>query len=48
VGVEYRILESTNLINWIPVLTNTIGSNGSYGYTNSAAQPAAFFQLVSP
>jgi PKD repeat protein len=48
VGVEYRILESTNLVTWAPVFTNTIQNNGSYGYTNSATQKTAFFQLVSP
>jgi PKD repeat protein len=52
-GVQYRILTSTNLAlaftNWIPVFTNTISSNGSYGYTNSAtAQASAYYRLVSP
>jgi hypothetical protein len=48
VGVEYRILESTNLLTWTPVFTNTIRSNGGYGFTNSTAQASAFFRLVSP
>ena len=48
VGVEYRILESTNLLTWTPVFTNTIRSDGSFSYTNSTAQASAFFRLVSP
>lgn len=48
VGVEYRILISTNLVTWTPVFTNTIPANGSYAYTNSTSHGSAFFQLVSP
>jgi PKD repeat protein len=48
VGVEYRILKSTNLVAWIPVFTNTILNDGSYAYTNAATQGSAFFELVSP
>jgi PKD repeat protein len=52
-GVPYRILTSTNLAlaitHWIPVFTNTISSNGSYGYTNSVTtQTSAYYRLVSP
>jgi autotransporter-associated beta strand protein len=52
-GAQYRILTTTNialsLSNWTPVLTNTIGSDGSYGYTNSSpTNKASFFRLVSP
>lgn len=52
-GVQYRILSSTNvalpLINWIPVWTNVVAPDGSYGYTNSAlTNKASFFLLVSP
>jgi PKD repeat protein len=53
VNVRYRILTSTNLAlplaNWTPVLTNTIPSNGFYGYTNGfPTNLAAYFRLVSP
>jgi PKD repeat protein len=53
VHVQYRILTSTNLglplANWTPVLTNTIPSNGFYGYTNGfPTNRAAYFRLVSP
>lgn len=52
-GVQYRVLTSTNLAltssNWIPVFTNTISSNGNYGYTNSVTtQTSAYYRLVSP
>jgi PKD repeat protein len=52
-GVQYRILTTTNLAlpitSWIPVLTNTVSSNSSYGYTNNApTNGVAFFRLVSP
>lgn len=52
-GVQYRILSSTNitaaLATWKPVYTNTFGSNGTFGYTNSiGATGSAFFILVSP
>lgn len=48
VGVEYRILMSTNLITWFPVYTNFIQSNGAYWFTNSTVQASAFFRFVSP
>jgi PKD repeat protein len=49
VGVQYRVLTSTNLATWTPVLTNKIPANGIYVYTNSwPTNPAAFFKLVSP
>ena len=51
-GAQYRILTSTNLTSplasWTPVTTNAFLSDGSYSYTNSAKQNAAFFRLVSP
>jgi PKD repeat protein len=51
-GTQYRILTSTNLASplasWTPVATNTFLPDGSYLYTNSTAQQAAFFRLVSP
>jgi PKD repeat protein len=52
-GAQYRILTTTNialsLSNWTPVLTNTVGGDGSYGYTNSSpTNKASFFLLVSP
>jgi PKD repeat protein len=51
-GTQYRILTSTNLASplasWTPVTTNAFLSNGSYSYTNSTDQKAAFFRLVSP
>ena len=51
-GTQYRILASTNLAlplaNWTPVTTNVFLSDGSYSYTNSTGQNAAFFRLVSP
>jgi PKD repeat protein len=52
-GLQYRILTATNvslpLASWTPVLTNTIQSNGAFGYTNTApTNRAAYFRLVSP
>ena len=51
-GTQYRILTSTNLTlpvaSWTPVVTNVFLSDGSYSFTNSTAQKAAFFRLVSP
>jgi len=51
-GTQYRILTSTNLAlppaSWTPVTTNAFLSDGSYSYTNSTGQNAAFFRLVSP
>jgi len=52
-GVQYRILSSTNItlavINWIPIFTNTIQSDGRYGYTNNLmTNVAAYYRLVSP
>ncbi len=51
-GTQYRILTSTNLTlplaSWTPVTTNVFLSDGSYSYTNSTTQNAAFFRLVSP
>jgi hypothetical protein len=41
---------STNLINWIPVSTNVLGSNGvlSFSLTNSGAQPIQFIRTQTP
>ncbi len=51
-GTQYRILTSTNLslplASWTPVTTNSFLPDGSYSYTNSTGQNAAFFRLVSP
>jgi PKD repeat protein len=51
-GTQYRILTSTNLAlpvsSWTPVTTNVFLLDGSYSYTISTAQNAAFFRLVSP
>jgi PKD repeat protein len=51
-GVQYRILTSTNVAlpvaSWQPVATNNFLSNGTFSYTNSTANSAAFFRLVSP
>jgi len=33
---------------WQPVATNNFLSNGTFSYTNSTVNPAAFFRLVSP
>jgi PKD repeat protein len=52
VGVQYRILTSTNLTlptaSWQPVVTNKFLSNGSFSYTNATTNATSFFQLVSP
>lgn len=49
VGIQYRILSSTNLVSWTPVFTNTFASNGSFAYTNSISKTNnAYFVLVSP
>jgi autotransporter-associated beta strand protein len=51
-GAQYRILTATDvslpLANWTPVWTNVFAADGSYGYTNTPANPDAFFLLVSP
>ena len=47
-GVPYRILTSTNLTSWTPIVTNTFLSNGTFAWTNSTAQAAGYFRLVSP
>ena len=49
-GVKYRVLTSSDLTSgiWTPVATNTVASNGTYGFTVSTTNPAAYFQLVSP
>ena len=52
VGVQYRILTSTNLTlpiaSWQPVVTNQFLSNGSFSYTNATTNATSFFQLISP
>ena len=52
VGVQYRILTSTNLTlptaSWQPVVTNKFLSNGSFSYTTATTNATSFFQLVSP
>ncbi len=46
---ETRPNIALSLSNWTPVLTNTVGGDGSYGYTNSSpTNKASFFLLVSP
>jgi autotransporter-associated beta strand protein len=52
-GQPYSILCSTNvalaLANWIPLVTNTFSSDGTYNYTNTApTNKAGFFRLKSP
>lgn len=49
-GVEYRILGATSLspASWTPLATNYVLSNGTFAYTNSTANSAGFFRLVSP
>ena len=51
-GVQYRILTTTNIAlpsgSWTPVWTNIFSGAGSFGYTNSMTNAAAFFKLVSP
>jgi PKD repeat protein len=51
-NVQYRILTSTNVAlpvaSWQPVATNNFLSNGTFSYTNSTMNSAAFFRLVSP
>jgi PKD repeat protein len=52
VGVQYRILTSTNLLtalaNWKPVYTNKFASNGTFSYTNTIGGTNSFFIMVSP
>ncbi len=51
-GVQYRILNSTNvampLANWTSVATNTFLNDGTFAWTNSTANAADYFRLVSP
>jgi uncharacterized repeat protein (TIGR01451 family) len=36
-GLNYRIDASSNLINWVPVKTNTAAGDGKFQYTDTAA-----------
>jgi PKD repeat protein len=49
IGVEYRILCSTNLLGtWNPIATNNFSAGGTFSFTGTAANGQAFFRLVSP
>jgi len=48
-GQQYRILESSNLVDWYPVLTNTFLADGSYSCTNlMATNHLGYFRLIAP
>jgi len=48
-GQSYRVLMSTDLVNWVPVATNLISSDGTYACTNlMTTNQQAFFRLVVP
>jgi alpha-L-fucosidase 2 len=49
-GGAYRILESTNLMDWFPVATNYFDANGNFTFTNSldTAIPSNFYRVVMP
>jgi hypothetical protein len=50
VGGAYRILASTNLIDWIPVATNYFDAYGNFGFTDTIndATSALFYRLIAP
>jgi len=48
-GQSYRILWSTNLVDWFPVYTNAFLEDGSYSCTNlMATNHLGFFRLIAP
>ena len=45
-GLKYAIQESTNLVNWVPLLTNQVPLDGLLRFltTNPPAKPRAFYR----
>ncbi|MDB6068075.1 MAG: Cna domain protein [Pedosphaera sp.] len=44
---KYRVQSSTNLVNWLDMVTNTAGTNGIFSYTNSTTNfSRKFFRAV--
>jgi hypothetical protein len=50
VGGSYRLLTSTDLVTWTPVMTNTFDSNGSFSNAVPAtlSDPQRFYRLSTP
>jgi len=49
-GYNYIVQASTNITSWIPVSTNTAGTNGLFIYIDSSAMnyPSRYYRSVSP
>jgi len=49
-NVQYVVQVSLNLIDWVPVHTNTAAADGTWTYTDAAAtgSPARFYRSVQP
>ena len=46
-GVQYAVQMSTNLVKWISISTNTVGTNGIFTFTNQATNaPARFYRAI--
>jgi len=49
VGAKYVLEESSNLVTWIALATNTVSASGSVSVTNAmAGRHELFFRAVSP
>ncbi len=47
-GTSRRLIESTNLIDWMPMATNLITSNGTALFHQDRVGPARFFRVAVP
>lgn len=49
-GETWRVLGSSNLLEWAPVLTNTVPASGIFEFieTNNPSNPSRFFQTIEP
>ena len=46
-GHSYRLEASTNLVDWVPVVTNTISSGtGTFTDSSASGQPQRFYRLI--
>ncbi len=49
IGVTYRLLAGTNLLNWTSIATNTGTPSGTLNFTDpGASTPYRFYQIVTP
>ncbi len=49
-GQSQVVEASSNLFDWFPVLTNTVGTYGilEFSFTNGLVQPRQFFRIQTP